>query len=217
MTDLIKSYLRAMKQSPPESPLRVLDLCTGSGCIALTLAARFNSLTAHGTITSPIRAHVTAVDISPRALQLSLVNQRRLGIPSSVITFLRGDITQTAFMHSLSKDGPFDLIISNPPYIPPEQYAELDDSVSKWEDRGALFAADDGLGFHRLIAQHAVDHLLRRQDIFALDSGLPRLVMEIGEGQANGAVKSLKDAGFVDARAKKDLAGIERVVLSSLV
>ncbi|KAJ3052770.1 putative lipoyltransferase 2, mitochondrial [Rhizophlyctis rosea] len=201
---IIESYKSHYTTHPVTRPLRILDLCTGSGCIALTVAHHLNQ-----NRTTPL-AHITAVDFSERALSLSLVNQRRSGIPANHVSFHQGDITSDTFMRSLSTDGPYDLIVSNPPYIPPDEYAKLDKSVTDWEDRAALFADGDGLGFHRVIAKHAREHLLRRDG--DRDPDLPILVMEIGEGQAEGAKRVLVDAGFENVSARKDLAGVERIV-----
>ncbi len=103
----------------------ILDLGTGSGCIALALAHAFP------------RAHVTASDINPRALELAEQNARKNGINN--ICFIESDLFQNIPPQR------FDLIVSNPPYIAPAYKETLSRSVINWEDHGALFAADHGL------------------------------------------------------------------------
>ncbi|KAJ3292008.1 hypothetical protein HK104_005636 [Borealophlyctis nickersoniae] len=121
----------------------------------------------------------------------------------------------------LSSQGGFDIIVSNPPYIPPHEYAELDEGVSLWEDRGALLASDsDGVRFHKQIGRLAKAFLLRNEGdrIGGISDGstppIPTLVLEVGEGQAQKVVQVLRADRFNQVEAWKDLAGIERTVVT---
>ncbi len=102
----------------------ILDIGTGSGCIAIALAQAFP------------QAQIYALDTSQKALQLAQTNSKKNNVTN--ITFLQSDLYT-----SLQKDFTCDLIVSNPPYIPPT--AQLNESVINWEDHGALFAKHDGL------------------------------------------------------------------------
>jgi release factor glutamine methyltransferase len=112
-------------QPEKEKISTILDLGTGSGCIALALAHAFP------------RAHVTASDINPRALELAKQNARKNGINN--ICFIESDLFKNIAQKS------FDLIVSNPPYIAHYYQVTLSDSVINWEDHRALFAPKNGL------------------------------------------------------------------------
>lgn len=162
----------------------ILDLCTGSGCIALALAARFP------------RGRVVAADISPDALHLAAENARLTKLQEHV-QFLQSDLFENV-------SGTFDLIVSNPPYIPTGDLAALSPEVHK-EPRLALDGGADGLDIIRRIAQVAADYLNPRGT----------LALEIGEGEA-AAVCALFDGHRWEGGIKKDFAGIERFVFARL-
>ncbi len=162
----------------------MLDLCTGSGCIALALAARFP------------RGRVVAADISADALHLAAENARLTKLQERV-QFLQSDLFENVY-------GTFDLIVSNPPYIPTADLAALSPEVQR-EPRLALDGGADGLDIIRRIAQVAADYLNPRGT----------LAMEIGEGQA-AAVCALFDGKRWEGGVKKDFAGIERFVFARL-
>lgn len=162
----------------------MLDLCTGSGCIALALAARFP------------RGRVVAADISADALHLAAENARLTKLQERV-QFLQSDLFENVY-------GTFDLIVSNPPYIPTADLAALSPEVQR-EPRLALDGGADGLDIIRRIAQVAADYLNPRGT----------LAMEIGAGQA-AAVCALFDGKRWEGGVKKDFAGIERFVFARL-
>lgn len=162
----------------------MLDLCTGSGCIALALAACFP------------RGRVVAADISADALHLAAENARLTKLQERV-QFLQSDLFENVY-------GTFDLIVSNPPYIPTADLAALSPEVQR-EPRLALDGGADGLDIIRRIAQVAADYLNPRGT----------LAMEIGEGQA-AAVCALFDGKRWEGGVKKDFAGIERFVFARL-
>lgn len=160
----------------------ILDLCTGSGCIALALAAKFP------------RAQVTAVDISAQALSLATENARITKLQEKV-KFLQSNLFEQV-------SGRFDLIVSNPPYIPTAQLTGLSAEVQQ-EPRLALDGGEDGLVVIRQIVQLAGDYLNPR--------GV--LAMEIGIAEAE-AVCALFDANQWEGGVKKDFAGVERFVFA---
>lgn len=168
-----------------KSPLQILDLCTGSGCIALALADLF-----------PYAA-VTAVDISPAALQVAAENAQRLGLQDRV-QFKNGDLFEGV-------RGRFDLIISNPPYIPTADLAALQAEVLQ-EPRLALDGGVDGLDLVRRIAVRAAD--------FLNPYGL--VALEIGINEA-ADVKDLFDGLVWKRIVKKDIVGIDRFVLAKKI
>ena len=157
----------------------VLDIGTGSGCIACTIAKNTN-------------ATVLGVDISSDALRIALDNVTRLGINNRAI-FRKSDLFDKL------RDGEvFDLIVSNPPYIP--YGTELSPEVMS-EPSLALFAEDNGLAIYKRIAEKAPQYLA--------EGGY--LMFELGIGESE-AVKSILEKDFENIVIEKDLAGIDRVI-----
>ena len=160
----------------------VLDLCTGSGCIILSLAK----------LGSPARA--VGSDLSAAALKIAERNRANLGLEHVVL------IESNLFEHV---QGRYDMIVSNPPYIPSGQIPYLMREVSCHEPYMALDGSEDGLIFYRQIARQAGDYLV--------PGG--RLILEIGYDQAEAVSSLLKEAAFTDIVVKKDLAGLDRLVM----
>jgi len=121
-------------------PLKILDLCTGTGCIALALAKAFPY------------SSVYATDNNPHAIALSQENAQNNAIIN--VQWFISDLTQAVMHH-----GPYDLIVANPPYIPSSMWEQLDPSVRLWEDPHALLAGDDGLTIISRIITDAKDIL----------------------------------------------------------
>ncbi|MCI8337270.1 MAG: peptide chain release factor N(5)-glutamine methyltransferase [Lachnospiraceae bacterium] len=163
---------------------RVLDLCTGTGCIAISLAVLGKPECCLGT------------DISREALQVAEHNHRRLGGP---VSFIESDLFDRV-------GGIFDLIVSNPPYIPPAVISGLEEEVRVHEPRIALDGGEDGLDFYRRIVAEA-GNFLRPGGILAF---------EIGHDQGREVERLMKEAGYASLRCKKDYAGHDRVVLGEL-
>lgn len=161
-----------------ETP-RVLDLCTGSGAIAVAIK--------HACP----RALVSASDLSADALSLARENARENG---AEIRFYEGDLWEP--LRGLT----FDLILSNPPYIPAADCRSLQPEV-RFEPRMALDGGPDGFAFYRRIAAGAPAHLT--------PGGW--LLMEVGLGEADGAASLLKD-GFTDVTVRNDICGVARMV-----
>ena len=156
---------------------RVLDLCTGSGAIAIAVAKN-----------SP--AEVTATDVSEAACTVARANAAGAGASVKV---LAGD------MFAPVAEEKFDVIVSNPPYIPHGDIAGLQDKVKKFEPLAALDGGEDGLDFYRTIAREGAERLTEGGVIF----------LEFGEGQAD-AVKELFAA--FDTEVYRDMQGKERML-----
>lgn len=165
---------------------RVLDLCTGSGCILISLLARVPGVSGLGT------------DISEEALATAERNADRLGVADRA-QWARGDLFAPV-------EGRFDVIVSNPPYIPREDIDGLMPEVADFEPRGALDGGDDGLDFYRRITSEASEYL---------EAG-GRLFLEIGCDQARDVTALMEKAGFVHVATVRDLSGLDRVVCGCL-
>ena len=161
---------------------RILDLCCGSGCIGITLKAEKPD------------AFVTCSDLSPDALSLASENAARLGVD---VAFCRTDL-----LDGFATSG-FDLIISNPPYIPSSVCADLQPEV-KQEPLLALDGGPDGLSLYRRIIPDALTTLVR--------GGI--LMMELGQGEDAGVEKLLLEHSFINVEIREDLSGIRRMILA---
>lgn len=162
---------------------KVLDIGTGSGCITCMIAKLTN-------------AQVLGVDISTDALQIALDNATMLNLNNKAI-FRKSDI-----FSNIHSDEKFNLIISNPPYIPPSEKEELQKEVT-FDPELALFTNDnDGIEFYDRIIKDAPDYLNKNG----------YLLFELGIGQAEKVKSLMEKRGFKDISVKKDLAGIERVI-----
>lgn len=164
---------------------RVLDLCAGSGCIGLALAKN-----------AP-ESHVVLGELDEGALRICRQNIRRNDLAGRVVS-LQLDAREKPPAHL----GEFDCIVSNPPYIPDGDIAELDASVQDYEPHLALRGGADGLDFYRAIAGHWTA---------ALRVG-GRLLFEVGIGQADEVLRTMRSVGFGDLEITPDLNGIPRVV-----
>ena len=152
------------------SPFTFLDLCTGSGCIAIALKKRFPA------------AEVTAVDVSPKALEMSRQNAQNNGVE---VRFVEGNVLSTDFNFQLST---FNLIVSNPPYVRDSERSQMQRNVLDYDPALALFVPDDDpLRFYRAIAAVAKEHLAH--------DGL--LVVEINEALAEETAALLSSYGFL--------------------
>jgi release factor glutamine methyltransferase len=164
----------------------VLDIGTGSGAIALAIADELPGCA------------VTATDTSPGALEVARANARRLGLADR-IHFLQG---------TLPAEGSFDLVLANLPYVAERDWPSLQPEVTRWEPREALLAGPDGLDAYRALLAESAGLFDRYA---AQRSG--GLAVEVGEGQAPAVAELFRAAGFGEIETRRDLAGIERVVL----
>lgn len=169
-----------------ETP-RILDLCTGSGCIGLAIASRVKD------------AKVTLADISKDALAVAKKNIA-LNKMTGRVSCLQAD----ALGKPSSFLGKFDLIVSNPPYITTQEMTELPDSVKDYEPHLALHGGNDGLDFYRNIAQNYSA---------ALKPG-GYLCFEFGMGQGNGVCEILQQNGYTVLERTKDFNERERAVIA---
>ena len=179
---IVENVLQFFRHQPGMEAPRVLDLCTGSGCIAAAIAHHCK------------RAHVTATELSPAAAEIARRNFDRLKLADR-ITLLQGDLF--APLTGVVDARPFDLIVSNPPYIPDAQIPLLDRSVREYEPMQALAAGADGLDFHRRILAEGPDRLAPGGRLFleiAFDQGEQALGLA-GERPMLRDIRLLKDAG----------------------
>ena len=168
-----------------EKDIKLLDMCTGSGCIAISLAV-------HGGY-----AHVEAADISTEALKVAEKNGKNL-LSEREIRFRHSDLF-SAFDQSADK---FDIIVSNPPYIPSDVIEELEPEVRDFEPRSALDGTADGLFFYEKLAEECGRFLHENGSVY----------FEIGHDQGEAVENLLRTHGFKDTKTIKDLAGNDRVV-----
>jgi len=168
---------------------RVCDIGTGSGAIALSIAANAPA------------AQVTATDISAEALAIARRNAVRFGFVSRV-RFRLADCFEA--MDGMGPLGRFDLIVSNPPYIPEDHIAGLAPEISRYEPRAALAAGHDGLELYRRLALALTDHL---------ENGGCTIV-EIGASQLKAVNEIMRSAGGVEIKVVPDFAGLPRVAVT---
>lgn len=168
---------------------RVLDLCAGSGCIGLAVAAQ-----------AP-QARVVLGEYSDGALRICRQNIRRNGLSGRVVPM--GADAREKPEKSL---GEFQCIVSNPPYIPSGDIAGLDVSVKDYEPHLALDGGADGLDFYRTISEKWKEALV--------PGG--RLYFEVGIGQADAVLRIMRSQGFGDIQVVKDLRDVPRVVFGTL-
>jgi release factor glutamine methyltransferase len=176
-------------------PKRVLDVGTGSGAIALAVVDELPG------------CEVTATDTSTEALEVARANAERLGLADQV-RILGGTIPTEVEQGLDGRDGCWDLILANLPYVAERDWATLQPEVTQWEPREALLAGPDGLDIYRSFIP-GCGRALRRYP----PQSSTTLAVEVGEGQAPGAVELFRKAGFGGIETRRDLAGIERVVL----
>ncbi|MCG3176514.1 MAG: Release factor glutamine methyltransferase [Candidatus Omnitrophica bacterium] len=182
------AHLRSVRATQNhEKPLRILDIGTGSGCIAVSLTSACPD------------CKISAFDVSARALQVARTNALRQGV-SGRIVFKQSDV-YGAIRSSRAR---YDLIVSNPPYIATSEHRALPADVRR-EPKLALTAGRDGLDVIRRIVAGAPERL-------APDGAL---ALEIGQEQA-AAVRQLiaRTKGFQEARVRRDLAGRDRIVIA---
>ena len=161
---------------------RIVDIGTGSGAIAVALAHKLPA------------SIVTAIELSPTALRVAQNNAARNGVANR-IRFLEGDLLASV------ADEQFEIVVSNPPYVPEADRASLAVEVRDYEPAQALFAGQDGLAVYRRLIPDAFRVLV--------SGGL--IALEIGYGQRTGIQVLLEEAGFAQIEFTADLQGIPRV------
>lgn len=165
-----------------KSPLRIQDIGTGTGCIALSLALALPE------------SSVVASDISSDALDLARANAKNLDVAN--VSFLQQDI-----LNPEDSDDIFDIIVANPPYITPAEMSEMSENVLDYEPHSALFVpADRPLLFYEAIVEYAKKHL----------NGA--LYMEINQYLADEMKALLSDAGFSNVEVRRDMFDNQRMI-----
>ena len=172
-----------LKEIPADA--RILDVGTGSGCIAISLAKELPD------------ALVTAWDVSPEALSVARANARKL---QADVRFVECDVLAC----QVDEVGLYDVIVSNPPYVTEAEKADMEPNVLQWEPSLALFVPDDPLRFYRRIAVLGRDMLA--------DGG--RLYFEINRAYGREMVEMLRTMGYVGVRVEKDLSQNDRFVIA---
>ena len=181
---IVETALKELKQTPPR---RILDLGTGSGCLLISLLTEFPHATGSG------------VDISPAAVEVATRNAAHLGVADRA-TFQIADFGKLAFEER------FDLVVSNPPYIPDADIATLDPDVRDHEPHLALKGGRSGLD--------AVERIARTLHRRLAPAGLA--LIEIGHDQGESGARTLRNEGVNVLRIAKDLAGLDRVLVARL-
>ena len=181
---LVEETIKLLKE---KQNIQILDLCTGSGCIAIAIAKYLKS------------AKVIAIDISKKALEIAQKNSK-INEVEEKIQFMQSDLWQEI------KKQAFDIIVSNPPYIETENIQKLSKQVQK-EPLIALDGGKDGLEFYRKIIKEAPNYL--KEDGY--------LCLEIGYNQKKQIINEMlqtKDYKYIVS--KKDLAGNDRVIIGGM-
>lgn len=187
-TEELVEFATAGISKAPDSLPRVLDLGTGSGCIAIALAARFPALTAD------------AVDDDYDALQLAACNAQLNNVDERVRTVLC-DLFAPRLLDILSP--PYDLVISNPPYVAEMDFDSLAPEIRDHEPKHALAAGENGLAFYRRIGE-LVPQLLRPGGLLALETGF---------GQSTQVAMLFRDS-MESVAVHNDLAGVPRILIA---
>ncbi len=185
---LVENVLQLARNTAGFEAPRVIDLCTGSGCIAAAIASRLKN------------AVVVATDISEKAVEVARRNLERLGLGERV-TVARGDLFEP--LKEMVDARPFDLVLANPPYIPTGEIAKLDRNVRDYEPMMALDGGMDGMVVHRRIIEQAPERIRSGGRIY--------LEIQFDQGAAVAEIFAGSDA-FEDVRVLKDYGGNQRVV-----
>ncbi len=185
---LVEEALSLIKEK--EVP-QILDMCTGSGCILLSILLERED------------ALGTGVDLSEKALSVAEKNRETYHLETRA-ELIKSDMFQSGYFEG--KKESFDIIVSNPPYIPTEEIEKLQAEVRFHDPFMALDGREDGLYFYRIIAKNAGEYLK--------PGGF--LACEIGCDQGEDVKKMFESCGFSDVKVIKDLAGLDRVVSGKL-
>jgi release factor glutamine methyltransferase len=172
------------------APRRVLDVGTGSGAIALAVAAELPD------------CEVVATDTSAAALAVARANAERLGLAGRV-ELIEGTVPD---------GGAFDLVLANLPYVGEAEWGALEPEVTEWEPHEALLAGPDGLDAFRALLSPSV-RLLSSVAPQRANAGAGCVALEVGDGQAGAVAELMLKRGFDSTETRRDLAGIERVVV----
>jgi release factor glutamine methyltransferase len=170
--------------------VRIIDLCTGSGCLAVSLAKELTS------------ANIIATDVSEKALAVARENARNHSVADR-IRYLEGDLFDP--LEELDIRGQIDIIVSNPPYVPAGDLATLQPEVRDYEPALALVAGPEGTEIAAKIIKFAPEYLKKNGS----------LIMEMGSGQAEALTNMVEATGvYAKPEIVKDLSGTDRVIVA---
>lgn len=187
--DIVLEVIKQLQKLHTE-PVKILDLCSGSGCISLALAAAFPNF------------FITGVDIDPTAISLAEKNQSALNLKN--VTFIESNLFEQL------PNQKFDIIISNPPYICPTQKTNLSEEVSAWESPLALFAEENGLALYKSIISNCHNFLTFNQ-------GLPfHLILEISPEQETFLNNFINKNLHTQTQIFVDIFGRKRALLTKI-
>ncbi len=178
------------------SKLTILDMCTGSGCIAIALAHALPDATIYAT------------DIADHAIECTTKNIVHNKVRN--VTVIKSDL-----FVDIPENLKFDLIVANPPYIDPSKWATLEPSVTRWEDKHALTASDEGLWIIERIIKNA-PHYIQPNTSMAL-CNIAQLILEIDVDQGARVRSLFENAGYCNIAIDKDLEGKDRVAHARVV
>jgi len=188
---LVEEAINCIKSLDTPNEIVVFDVGTGCGCIAVSLAHTI------------AKCRVYASDISPEAVSLAKRNAEKNGVAEKVI-LIQGDMFEPFIACGAPKA---DLIVSNPPYIPEEDWDSLPEEVRCFEPPASLLGGEDGLDFLRRIISSAEFFLKPGGGVF----------LEMAEGQSAAVVRLFREReNYVDIRSRQDYNGIQRVVFARL-
>lgn len=185
---LVEETLKLCREEPHLESRAILEIGTGSGCIAVSLASYLK------------QARVTAIDISQTALKYARQNAELNGV-SDKISYANLDIICT--LTSIDLPMPFDILVANPPYVSTDDFDNLPLEIKNHEPKEALLAGQDGLRFY--------DQIARRLHLLLRPGGC--VALEVGYSQAPPVAEKLIDAGCAVVEIREDLTGIPRVVI----
>jgi release factor glutamine methyltransferase len=187
-TEELVEWIINKQQTTNNKQLNILDIGTGSGCIAISLVKNLPN------------AKVFALDISKKALNIAMDNAKRNNV---IVEFVEADILKTEDLRQKTEGLKFDIIVSNPPYVRALEKEQMQPNVIKYEPHLALFVeAEDSLLFYKKITQIANKVL----------SPNGRLYFEINEYLGKDMLKLLKDEGFEEVEIKTDIFGKDRMI-----
>ncbi|GGI58413.1 peptide chain release factor N(5)-glutamine methyltransferase [Winogradskyella haliclonae] len=186
--ELVDWIIKSASSYKRNDPLKILDVGTGSGCIAISLAKKFSE------------ANVYALDVSQKAIKIARENAES---NNTKISFLEADILDSTSWNSEFKDLEFDIIVSNPPYVRNLEKVDIQSNVIDNEPHLALFVDDDNpLVFYKAITDFAVNNLKQKGQLY----------FEINQYLGNETKQLLIDANFDNVELRKDLNGNDRML-----
>ena len=190
--ELVDLIIKGLEAGRPKLEVNIIDIGTGSGCIAIALKKNIPN------------ANVYAIDISEKALEVATQNAEHSHVE---ITFLKADILLSVNHQIIKSPNLFDIIVSNPPYITISEKNKMEKNVLHYEPHDALFVEDnDPLKFYRAIADFSLNSLSKNGKLF----------FEINEKYGQELMSMLTDKNFKNIALKKDISGKNRILVCTL-